>query len=714
MKKVLIGSLLVLVVLGTGAGVYLWTPPAPQVDVNALIEKKDNYDVTIYRDNWGVPHVYGKRDADVAFGIGFAHSEDDWETMQEVVAMSRGTLGQYKGQASAQTDYIVDLFQVWSLVDEKFERDVPKDIRILLQAYADGLNLYGAKHPDETWDGILPVTAKDLVAGYVFRMPFFYGIEKHFAKIFDPSGFAKSDVVAAKKTLLGGPAVPTGSNGFALAPSRSEEGVTRLLVNSHQPFTGPVAWYEARLKSEEGWDIVGGLFPGTPFIGHGHNKNLGWASTVNAPDVVDVYELTLNPDNEDEYHFEGEWRAIEKGSAEFRVKLFGPFSLPIKRDILRSVHGPALRLDHGAFAIRYAGMDEVRHAEQFLRLNKAATFEEWQDVMRMGAVASINYIYADGQGNVAYLYNAAIPRRDPAFEWSGLLPGDDARAIWHDFEPFDALPFLKNPKSGFVINANNTPFRATESTSDLNPADYPVTFGIETNMTNRAMRALELFSDDPKISFEDFARVKYDHAYSERSEVSDLIKFYLELDSSSDSDLKEAQQVLAEWNLQADKDNKQAALALLAANDVLDWVTPILDPDEKISVLLESAEKLEKAHGSLTPTWGSVNRLKRGSINLPLSGGPDTLRAIYGGSTLDGNGQLTAVAGDTLIYFVKWDEHGRVSSQSVHQFGSATLDDVSAHYADQAVLFAHEEMKPVLFDFEDLEPNIQRAYAPGE
>ncbi len=676
--------------------------------------KADGFDVTIYRDNWGVPHIYGKQDVDVAFGLGFAHMEDDWETTQEVLAMSRGTLAKYKGKQAAQTDYLIQFFRVWDLVETRYDTDLPLATRAMVEAYADGINSYAAKHPNKVWRGLFPVTGKDVVAGFVFRTPFFFGIERDLAKIFDPNGFIDQGPKETTFELLTNSKAPVGSNAIAVAPNRSADGATRLLVNSHQPFAGPVAWYEVRLKSDEGWDMAGGVFPGSPVIFHGHNQKLGWASTVNAPDLVDVYKLTLNPDNDKQYLLDGAWRDFEISEAPLRVKLFGPFSWVFKRDVIWSEHGPVFNLDHGAFAIRHAGMDEIRQVHQFYKLNKAHDFEAWRDAMRINAQPSINYVYADAEGNIAYLYNARMPDRDPKYDWKGLLPGDQSDAIWSDYVPFEALPFLVNPDAGFVINANNTPFRATAPDGDMDPERFPKTFGIETSMTNRAYRALELFGADIDISGSEFLTYKFDNKYSASSELVALVEELVSIEAESDSDLATAQVILRAWTLTTEQEDEQAALAILTGGRVLGGEEKIETVDDKVAVLLDVASMLRHHFGSLEVSWGDINRLRRGDVDLGLSGGPDTLRAIYAGYELDNDNKLTAMAGDTLIYFVEWDSEGRMSSRSIHQFGSATLDKMSVHYDDQTVLFAEERLKPVLFDFEDLEPEIKRAYRPGE
>ena len=250
MRYLKIGGLAVLVVVLAGLGFVIVSdrlaqPAAP--DPASLIAKAAQYRVHIVRDDFGVPHVFGHRDVDVAFGFAFAHSEDDFATIQDVALATRGQLAATEGIKAATTDYIVRLLRVWDTINARYEKDLPADVRAVAEAYADGVNYYAALHPDKVKPGLLPLTGKDIAAGFVFKTPFFYGLDHSLKEVNDPP------------TATRGPEV--GSNGAAVAPSRSADGATRLLVNSHQPYVGPVAWYEAVLQSDEGWHVAGGFFP---------------------------------------------------------------------------------------------------------------------------------------------------------------------------------------------------------------------------------------------------------------------------------------------------------------------------------------------------------------------------------------------------------------------------------------------------------------------
>ena len=688
-------ALVLLALAGIIASDWLAQPPPP--DLALLIAKAANYDVRIRRDSWGVPHILGRTDADVAFGLGFAHSEDDFATIQEVALATRGQLAASEGVKGATTDYLVRLFRVWETVNARYEKDLPADVRKVAESYADGVNYYAALHPDKVTAGLLPLTGKDIVAGFVFKTPFFYGLDSMLRKLNTDTG--------------GKPLPEIGSNGLAVGPLRSADGATRLLVNSHQPYEGPVSWYEVVLQSGEGWHVAGGLFPGSPVMLHGHNEHLGWANTVNAPDLADIYTLRINPANDNQYLLDGKWRDFERSDAAIRVKLFGPLIWTFHRDVLYAAQGPVFKTDHGVFAVRYAGMNEVRQLLQYFRLNKARTLDEWKTAMRLQALPSINYIYADEKGNIGYVYNGQFPVRREGIDWKGFIPGDRSDLIWHAYVPFDKIPQIWNPRSDFVFNSNNTPFQATAPADDLKPSDFSPTLGIQTDMTNRAWRALETFGADTAITAEKFRAYKFDLAYSVHSNIARMIAEILATDPHGNEDLIAAQRILRSWDRKTDIHNRGAALAVLMGIRAAPeepggpWKEP------PVLALRQAMTILKEHFGRLDPEWGDVNRFRRGKLDLPVDGGPDVYRAVYGKQRDDGT--LTAVDGDTFIMFVTWDKNGKLSSQSIHQFGSATLDASSPHYADQTPLFVAMKLKPVWFTEAELKGHIEADYRPG-
>jgi acyl-homoserine-lactone acylase len=680
-----------------GAGVRIALPMAAKIDMAAITQKAKTYNTLIERDTFGVPHISGPRDADVAFGLGYAHSEDDFATIIDAIITTRGIAAQTKGKKAAVGDYLVRLFRVWESVDAGYDTQITPQARAVMEAYADGVNLYGARHPGQVPAGVLPVTGRDVSAGTNFRSPFFYGLDGILKHI--------TDKKPAPET---GP--PKGSNGIAVAPSRSSDGATRLLVNSHQPYEGMVAWYEAVLESGEGWHVAGGFFPGSPFMLHGHNANLGWASTVNKPDLADVYQLTVDPKKPGQYLLDGQWKAFEKSVATFQVKVFGPILWTVKRDVLWSVHGPVFETDHGTFALSYAGQGEVRQPNQYMAMNKATDLASWRAAMAMQALPSINFIYGDKAGNIGYLSNGQFPVRKDGVDWAGTLPGNRSDLVWSARVPFARLPQVWNPRSGFVFNSNNNPLIATAPEDNMKPADFAPHLGLQTNMTNRSLRVLETYARNTSITPEEFEAYKYDLSYSDQSILAGLIQQALTFDATGNSDLAAAQNILRNWDRRTDIANRGAALAIMMG-EPLGRAAEMGEPLPPLRPALDAAITSLKTHfGRLDPTWGEVNRLVRGNVNVPIPGGPDVYRAVYGAAQKDGT--FKANGGDTFIMFVTWDKNGGLSSRSIHQYGSATMDATSPHYADQAKLFAQMQTKPVIFNRADLVGQIERSYRP--
>lgn len=692
-----VGALLALVVLAAAGLIVVDQASIPKAPAReALLDKAKAYDVRIRRDEWGVPHVLGKTDADAAFGLGYAQSEDDFETLQDVVLATRGVLARYKGKAAAPTDYVTALLDVWPTTNAHYD-DLPADLRKVMEAYADGVSVYAAKHPEKVRKGLLPLTGHDIEAGFIFKQPFFYGLDGELKHLTSP----------------GAPPPPAkGSNGLATAPARSADGATRLLVNSHQPYTGPVAWYEAVVESGQGWHVAGGFFPGAPFMLHGHNADLGWANTVSKPDLVDIYRLTINPANKNQYRLDGQWKDFDKRYVTLRVKLFGPIVLPVKKAVLRSAHGPVLETDHGVFAIRYAGMGEWRQPLQYWRLNKARTMEEWRAAIATHAIPSLNYVYADKAGNIGFVHNGQYPNRTVDADWKNTLPGDRSDLIWRGYRPVEQSPQLWNPKSGLVFNSNNSPFEASEAADNLRPEAFPASMGLQTNMTNRAWRALETFGTDHAITDASFRAHKFDIAFSDRSSVMEMVREVTALDPKGDADLAKAQAILRAWDKRADVHNRGAALAALMTQPILFARSNGDAAPTPIDSLRAAMTQLKTHFGRLDPEWGEVNRIRRGTVNLPIDGAADTYRSVWGKPEKDGT--TTADGGDTFIMFVTWDKTGALHSESIHQFGSATLDAHSPHYADQTPLFVAMKTKPVWFTEDQLKPHVKVDYRPGE
>ncbi|RRQ51487.1 penicillin acylase family protein [Sphingorhabdus wooponensis] len=702
MRKFLWASLaLVGVVAGAGA---LWEPLA----ATGYEMPKRSYDVEIVRDEFGVPHINGKTDADTAYGLAFAHSEDDFATIQDVVAMTRGRYGAIAGSDGAKVDYVMHLLGVRETAETRY-MELSPEVRAVAEAYAAGVNHYAAKHPEEVrLSKLFPVTGQDIVTGFVLRAPFFYGLDAAIGALTEGKPLPKES--AAPMTPIGRDPEMNGSNAFAIAPKRMADGKTWLISNSHQPYEGQVAWYEAVTHSGEGLDMAGALFPGSPFVLLGHNRHLGWTNTVNRPDLIDVYKLVMNKAG-DQYRYDGKWMPLSSKRVWLPVKM-GPFNLPVPQTIYRSIHGPVIKNDKGYFAIRYAGIDNVKVVEQYYRNTKATNWDEWTKSMAIGGIPATNFIYADKTGRIAYIYNALFPNRKPGHDYTKLLPGDTSAVMWEGPVGFDRYPKIVNPASGFVQNANNTPFLAAGPGSEMNPADYSPYLGIELGMTNRGLRATELLAADTSITPQELLAIKMDMIYSKKSWVGAWMASFAALDLKDAPELAEAQKLLASWDWSSDGKGRADALAerIIRFGARRNWRGEKMpDPRE---TLQEAVTEFKERFGRIDPPLAEIQRLRRGDVDLAMLGGSDALRATTIWDAEQADGKMRVRHGDSYIMLMRWDKDGKVQSESIQPYGSATNRSESPHYTDQMKLFVAGGYKPVHFEWADAVKNAKRRYRP--
>lgn len=716
------GALALLGVLVLAVAVLAaWEPFAasPAADV-----PRGNWRAEIVRDEWGVPHIYGRTDADVAFGVAIAHAEDDFFTLQDVVAMARGRYGAIAGEEGAKFDYAYHLIDARGTAEREYPK-LPADTRALFEAYAAGLNRYAEDHPEEVkLANLFPVNGTDVAAGFALRQPFFFGLDGVLGPLVageplrrehgpDIPGFPRPPLEGAASIGGGAPApkqaralvLPSGdeaehlgSNAFAVAPKKGG-GTTTLVSNSHQPYRGGVAWYELVVESGEGWHFAGANFPGSPYPFLGHNEHLGWTNTVNTPDMIDVYKLELD-ESGTRYRLDGQWRDLESRWVTLPVKM-GPLILPIRREVLRSVHGPVIRNKDGAFAIRYGGIGQLGQLDAYYRLNKAKSFDEWQGQLARLAIPSTNFIYADAAGTIAYVYNAAIPDR-PAnvkADWRGVLPGNRSDLIWQGTVPYAAIPKIVNPASGWVYNSNNTPFTAAGAGSDLSADAFSPLLGVELKQTNRSRRAYKLLSESGTLDRAALEAIKYDTGYAREGYVARLFD---ELDRmQAGGPLGKARDLLRSWDFTADGKGAADAIAMLMIRDFMaaDYNNkPFPDVAQKLEA---ASDHLMTHFGRLDPPMGELVRLRQGSVDLPMDGGSDTLRAATSWD-VDPDGRLSIKHGDSFIMWIEWAPGQRVASRSVQPFGAATTRPQSTHYTDQMKLFVEHRLKPVHFWRDDL------------
>ena len=667
-------------------------------------EATPQYSATITRDIFGVPHVHGATDADAAFGLAYAQADDDITNILSTIDLARAGSGLKNGRDGAIADYLIKALGIRELVEERYEEDLSSEVKAVLEGFVAGLNYWMSLNLDRNIKDYYPVNKVDLVSSFAIQNLFFAGIDSAIKELMNaPKEVSEAELDKGGESRKVASLV-AGSNAFALNSNKTSDGKTRLVINSHQPLDGPVAWYEAHISSDEGWNMMGGLFPGAPFIFVGFNESLGWGMTVNGPDLTDAFKLTINPENKNQYLLDGKWENFDIKNIKLPVKLLGPISWTFNREAKFSEHGLVLETESGSYALKFAGMKEIRQPDQWFRMNKAQNKDQWLEAMKMRAIISFNAVYADKEDNIMLLHNTAGPLRNEAYDWKQPVDGTNSTLIWNEITPFDEIPLLINPNSGWIVSANQDPFRASSVKDNLKRSDFSKTLGIETKMTNRAYRVIEIFDNDKKFTEQDLLDAKFDNEYSKESRSIKYLQNVL-TQEYEDQEFQEAQAVLNAWDLKTDSDNRSAALGVCILSEEWRAFMNRIDAPSSKEMFKKCIDELNDAFGRVDPLWSEVNMLIRGDLSLPIQGGPDTLRAVYGRPQDDGI--LKAVAGDGLVVSLSWDSDGNQESQSIHQYGSATQDSSSKHYDDQVQLFVDEKMKPTFFDKLELEKNTE-------
>jgi acyl-homoserine-lactone acylase len=661
----------------------------------------DPSSVNIVRDQWGVPHIFGRTDAEVAYGLAWAHSEDDFETIQKTLLASKSMLGQYIGREGAMIDYVVHLLGIRDLVDRKYETDISDDFKAVLLGYCEGLNAFARTHPKEVLEKkSFPATPKDIIAYSILQLALGCGVETELKKIYHGT-----IPLAAWE--------PQGSNAFAFNSKKTQDGNVYLAINTHHPLEGQVSWYEAHLASGEGWNIVGALFPGSPVIFTGVNKNLGWTHTVNHPDKLDVYQLEMNPENALQYNVDGLWYTLEESTVKLKVKVPG-FNLHVKKKTYQSIYGPTVITERGVFSLRTPALMDIRGLEQWYRMNKAENYSAFRRALKMEAHPAYNIVYADRYDTIYYISNGRMPFRDQAFDWKKTVPGNTVKTLWTQFHPIADLPQVLNPASGYVYNTNHSPFLATVSPDNVDLSHYDPTMGYETHHNNRSLRVLELLGELPdKISYNDFKKIKYDLQLPSTLAFPVKIDTLFLLSAKEHPQIADVINILKTWDRKAGIDSRGATVFSV----IFYWLAEKYEADENFKVLSEeqsvavctyAQQYLLKFFGTTSVPLGNYQRLQRGDVSLPLAGMPDVLAAMY--STPLENGRVKGTVGECYISLIKFTADGPVI-ESVNAFGASNRRK-SVHYDDQMKLFQAHKTKTMTLDEHEVFRNAKRLYHP--
>jgi len=670
--------------------------------------------VTIYRDTFGVPHVFGRTDASTVFGFAYAQAEDNFWRVEENFINALGRAAEVYGQKSLDEDRLNHELEIPSLARDEYARLDPQ-MRMLCDAFAAGFNYFLAHHPE-----VRPRLLTKIEPWYTLAF-----IRYNYYQ----NGFARDRNLRPLQLQTAGLDIDlkphTGSNGWAIGPAKSATGHAMLFINPHLPFFGPGQVYEGHVHSDEGWNFTGYTRFGFPLPYVGHNENGGWVSTDNAADLTDVYLETFDdPARPLAYKYGNGYRLATEHVEEIRVKT--ATGIETRRfTMLKTHHGPILgERDGKRLAIRMAKFEADGWLREWYDMTHAKSLDALKQAIAPLNMLFGNVMYADRQGNTWYLYNGAVPRRDPRFDWSKPLDGSDPATEWHGYHTMAELPQLTNPKTGWMQNCNTSPFLLT-SDGNPDPKQFPK-YMVQEGDNPRGAISREILSSNGTFTFDDLQRLAFDSRVMKAGKLLPALlnALKLKVDSNSDAKLREIYDELTRWDRRSTNDSVGMTLFSLwherGSRDQEESATP----EKQLADLAEVVAALERDFGTWKVAWGEVNRLQRlderkqeefqdskSSFAVRGVNGNDGAVFTLYATPVPGQKRRYGVAGGTYISVV--DFGPQVRALSIHTFG-ASGDPNSRHYVDQAALYARGEFKPSWLNLQDIRTHLEAAYHPGD
>jgi len=668
-----------------------------------LLSQINPKNIEIVRDNYGVPHIYGKTDADVAYGLAWAHCEDDFKTIQEGYLAGNGLLSKYIGTKGAGADLITQVIESEKTVDELYHTLSPEFIKIL-EAYSQGMNKYAEIYPNQVLvKKLFPITPKKM-ARYSFLQLFISNQgDRLIGNIFRNN--IKSDITFNNDM--------NGSNAIAMNSNKTGRNETYLAINPHQPFDGPTSWYEAHLVSEQGTNIIGATFAGAPCILIGVNKYLAWTHTVNLPDKADIFKLQMHPRKKNIYLVDGQEFKLEIKKAKLYVNILG-ISIKIRRKFFKSIYGPTLKNDSGYYSVRTPILYNIKSLQQWWEMNKAKSFTEFYNILKSRNLPGYNIGYADRNDTIFYISNGIMPKRNEAYNWKKVVPGNTKKTLWTEYYDIEDLPQVINPKSGFIYNANHSPFKSTDESENPKADNFSKTMGYELYDNNRSTRLLELINSYETIDFETFKKIKNDRTFPTPINYSFIdINNVFEMKPDDYPEIAELLNSIQTWNKKADADSFGAGTyGMMYYNLTRNYnkyeKEKVVSKEFLYECLKNVKSEMIKNFGSTEVKLGDFQKLVRGNKEIPIFGLPDVITAMRG--VKHKNGQIKISHGESYIGLVKFTKNGP-EYESVSPYGTSDHPN-SPHYNDQMELLSGFKTKKMTFDKDEIYSNSERIYNP--
>jgi acyl-homoserine-lactone acylase len=651
-------------------------------------------------DRYGVPHVFAP-DLDAAmYAFGWAQMQSHGDLMLRLYGQARGRGAEYWANPEyADVDRWVRTMGVPRRAAEWEKQQSPETAKAV-SAFVAAINAYATQHADRldaNMRVVLPITVTDVLA-HAQRVV-------HFSFLANPQSLEPQMRRWAD----------AGSNTWAIGSKRSASGRPLLLVNPHLPWSDFFMWYEAQIVTP-GLSAYGAALVGMPMFGIAFNDRLGWSHTNNTIDGADLYELQLADGG---YRWDGGVRPFVSRTETLRIRQSDGSMKEEALTIRESVHGPVLRsLPGKALALRVAGIDQPDLFGQYVAMMRARSFAEFEAALRPLQMPFFTVMYADRDGRIMHLFGGRTPVRPAGdYNWSGIVPGVSPATLWTATHPYNELPRIVDPPSGWLQNANDPPWTTTFPLA-IDANAFP-RYMAPRGMSLRAQQSAALVESDASVTFDEFGMAKH----STRMMLADrILDDLLPPAKAAGGVAAEAAGVLEGWDRSANAESRGAVLfeawyrrlARAGAVFATPWseasprTTPdgLRDPAAAVRALAEAAEQLKKTHGALDVPWGQVYRLRVGGKDLPANGGPSDLgifRVV--GFAEDKDGKMRAAGGDSYVATIEFGP--TVRARSLVTYGNASQRG-SAHIDDQIELFAKKQLKTVWLSRQDIERNLER------
>ena len=686
---------------------------------NAAAWEHEAQNVSIVRDNWGIPHVSGKTDADAVFGVIYAQAEDDFNRVETNYLNSMGRLAEAEGEAEIYRDLRMKLFLDPADMRAKYEAS-PEWLKALMNAWADGLNYYLYKHPQvkprviarfEPWMALTFTEGSiggDIEKINLQQLEAFYGKTPAKQALAEDTRYVE----------------PSGSNGIAIAPSNTAAHHALFLINPHTTFFFRA---EAHMLSSEGLNAYGAITWGQFFIYQGFNDRVGWMHTSSGVDNIDEYlETIVEQGGKIYYKYGNEQRPVELKSIAVPYKS-GNGVAQKQFTIYRTHHGPIVREAEGKWVSVALMQEPVKALIQSYTRTKAKNYKEFRDTMELHTNSSNNTVYADAGGNIAYFHSNFIPRRDTKLDWTKPVDGGDPATDWKGILSIDETPGLLNPPNGWLYNTNNAPWSAAGPNSPRK-ADYPayVDRGGENPRGIHAVMLLEKKKDFTLDSLIGAAFDSYLPAF--RDQIPALVKAWDRTASTNPlkAKLVDPIAVLRAWNIRWSAQSIPTSLAVYWGEEIdpqKDNTATTAD-EQLLQALSAAVDKLTADFGTWKTRWGDINRYQRltgdivqhfndaaPSIPVPFTSSQWGSLASFGARTYPGSKKRYGTTGNSFVAAIEFGPTIRAKAVTA---GGESGNPNSRHFGDQATGYATGNLRDVYFYRSQLEGHIEREYHPGE